>query len=172
MLQSHQQDRKCFELNLWIYEVYRRMSVVFQMSFLPRCLTSRRESRSSSVWRGSSGRSTTVSTGSPIPNIFHSTPLSYSNLPLHSIPVTLYRAYEHVNTTSVSLSLPSHRPTDKALLCLFGSSKNGFGFRDSDLDICMTLEGHDTAEVKRGHMLAQKPTLASKYTIARKCTWI
>ncbi|XP_067086578.1 terminal uridylyltransferase 4 [Osmerus mordax] len=36
---------------------------------------------------------------------------------------------------------------DKAQLCLFGSSKNGFGFRDSDLDICMTLEGHDTAEL-------------------------
>uniref|UniRef100_A0A674BUI2 RNA uridylyltransferase n=1 Tax=Salmo trutta TaxID=8032 RepID=A0A674BUI2_SALTR len=35
---------------------------------------------------------------------------------------------------------------DKAQLCLFGSSKNGFGFRDSDLDICMTLEGHDTGE--------------------------
>ncbi|XP_028299664.1 terminal uridylyltransferase 4, partial [Gouania willdenowi] len=35
---------------------------------------------------------------------------------------------------------------DKAQLCLFGSSKNGFGFRDSDLDICMTLEGHDSAE--------------------------
>ncbi|XP_017342735.1 terminal uridylyltransferase 4 isoform X4 [Ictalurus punctatus] len=35
---------------------------------------------------------------------------------------------------------------DTAQLCLFGSSKNGFGFRDSDLDICMTLEGHDTAE--------------------------
>ncbi|XP_059384400.1 terminal uridylyltransferase 4 [Carassius carassius] len=35
---------------------------------------------------------------------------------------------------------------DKAQLCLFGSSKNGFGFRDSDLDICMTLEGHDTAD--------------------------
>uniref|UniRef100_A0A8C2Q7S4 Terminal uridylyl transferase 4 n=1 Tax=Cyprinus carpio TaxID=7962 RepID=A0A8C2Q7S4_CYPCA len=35
-----------------------------------------------------------------------------------------------------------------AQLCLFGSSKNGFGFRDSDLDICMTLEGHDNAEVK------------------------
>lgn len=35
---------------------------------------------------------------------------------------------------------------DKARLCLFGSSKNGFGFRDSDLDICMTLEGHDNAE--------------------------
>uniref|UniRef100_A0A8C4KB69 RNA uridylyltransferase n=1 Tax=Dromaius novaehollandiae TaxID=8790 RepID=A0A8C4KB69_DRONO len=31
-------------------------------------------------------------------------------------------------------------------LCLFGSSKNGFGFRDSDLDICMTLEGHENAE--------------------------
>ncbi|XP_069009017.1 terminal uridylyltransferase 4 [Embiotoca jacksoni] len=35
---------------------------------------------------------------------------------------------------------------DKSQLCLFGSSKNGFGFRDSDLDICMTLEGHETAE--------------------------
>nr|XP_014266867.1 terminal uridylyltransferase 4 isoform X2 [Maylandia zebra] len=35
---------------------------------------------------------------------------------------------------------------EKAQLCLFGSSKNGFGFRDSDLDICMTLEGHETAE--------------------------
>ena len=32
---------------------------------------------------------------------------------------------------------------EKARLCLFGSSKNGFGFRDSDLDICMTLEGHE-----------------------------
>lgn len=38
-------------------------------------------------------------------------------------------------------------PADKAQLCLFGSSKNGFGFHDSDLDICMTLEGHETAEV-------------------------
>ncbi|XP_074859524.1 terminal uridylyltransferase 4 isoform X2 [Carettochelys insculpta] len=35
---------------------------------------------------------------------------------------------------------------DEARLCLFGSSKNGFGFRDSDLDICMTLEGHENAE--------------------------
>lgn len=32
-----------------------------------------------------------------------------------------------------------------AKLVLFGSSKNGFGFKQSDLDICMTLEGHDTA---------------------------
>uniref|UniRef100_A0A8D0H1K3 Terminal uridylyl transferase 4 n=1 Tax=Sphenodon punctatus TaxID=8508 RepID=A0A8D0H1K3_SPHPU len=38
--------------------------------------------------------------------------------------------------------------SDKARLCLFGSSKNGFGFRDSDLDICMTLEGHENAEVR------------------------
>ncbi|XP_043942789.1 terminal uridylyltransferase 4 [Protopterus annectens] len=36
--------------------------------------------------------------------------------------------------------------SEKARLCLFGSSKNGFGFHDSDLDICMTLEGHETAE--------------------------
>ncbi|KAK9973985.1 hypothetical protein ABG768_022098 [Culter alburnus] len=33
-----------------------------------------------------------------------------------------------------------------AKLALFGSSKNGFGFKQSDLDICMTLEGQDTAE--------------------------
>uniref|UniRef100_A0A9J7YPT6 RNA uridylyltransferase n=1 Tax=Cyprinus carpio carpio TaxID=630221 RepID=A0A9J7YPT6_CYPCA len=33
-----------------------------------------------------------------------------------------------------------------AKLVLFGSSKNGFGFKQSDLDICMTLEGLDTAE--------------------------
>lgn len=32
-----------------------------------------------------------------------------------------------------------------AKLALFGSSKNGFGFKQSDLDICMTLEGQDTA---------------------------
>ncbi|CAM9173599.1 unnamed protein product, partial [Lampetra fluviatilis] len=34
----------------------------------------------------------------------------------------------------------------RARLCLFGSSRNGFGFQESDLDICMTLEGHDSAE--------------------------
>ncbi|KAG7481113.1 hypothetical protein MATL_G00063350 [Megalops atlanticus] len=33
-----------------------------------------------------------------------------------------------------------------AKLRLFGSSKNGFGFKQSDLDICMVLEGRDTAE--------------------------
>lgn len=33
-----------------------------------------------------------------------------------------------------------------ARLQLFGSSKNGFGFRQSDLDICMVLEGQDTMD--------------------------
>ncbi|NXM39780.1 TUT7 uridylyltransferase, partial [Gymnorhina tibicen] len=31
-------------------------------------------------------------------------------------------------------------------LDLFGSSKNGFGFKQSDLDICMTIDGVETAE--------------------------
>ncbi|XP_069736371.1 terminal uridylyltransferase 7 isoform X1 [Phaenicophaeus curvirostris] len=31
-------------------------------------------------------------------------------------------------------------------LNLFGSSKNGFGFKQSDLDICMTIDGLETAE--------------------------
>lgn len=34
-----------------------------------------------------------------------------------------------------------------ARLQLFGSSKNGFGFRQSDLDICMVLEGKDSINV-------------------------
>uniref|UniRef100_A0A3Q3IB74 CCHC-type domain-containing protein n=1 Tax=Monopterus albus TaxID=43700 RepID=A0A3Q3IB74_MONAL len=33
-----------------------------------------------------------------------------------------------------------------AQLQLFGSSKNGFGFRQSDLDICMVLEGQETID--------------------------
>ncbi|XP_008286359.1 terminal uridylyltransferase 4 [Stegastes partitus] len=33
-----------------------------------------------------------------------------------------------------------------ARLQLFGSSKNGFGFRQSDLDICMVLEGQDSMD--------------------------
>ncbi|MGH0163446.1 UNVERIFIED_CONTAM: hypothetical protein FKN15_049047 [Acipenser sinensis] len=35
---------------------------------------------------------------------------------------------------------------DGAKLSLFGSSKNGFGFKQSDLDVCMTFEGKETAE--------------------------
>nr|XP_016773932.1 terminal uridylyltransferase 4 isoform X26 [Pan troglodytes] len=45
---------------------------------------------------------------------------------------------------------------EKARLCLFGSSKNGFGFRDSDLDICMTLEGHENAEIFDGKQIPQR----------------
>lgn len=30
-----------------------------------------------------------------------------------------------------------------AQLEMFGSSANGFGSKDSDLDICLTLPGHD-----------------------------
>ncbi|XP_071339546.1 terminal uridylyltransferase 7 isoform X2 [Trachinotus anak] len=38
-----------------------------------------------------------------------------------------------------------------ARLQLFGSSKNGFGFRQSDLDICMVLEGQDA--IDDGHCI-------------------
>ena len=34
-----------------------------------------------------------------------------------------------------------------AHLALFGSSCNGFGFRNSDLDITLTFQGHKTDEV-------------------------
>lgn len=36
----------------------------------------------------------------------------------------------------------------KVEICLFGSSRNGFTFRGSDLDICMTFDGNLTGEVK------------------------
>lgn len=61
--------------------------------------------------------------------------------------------------------LPAYESTDKAQLCLFGSSKNGFGFRDSDLDICMTLEGHETAEV--GGLKTHTPTHSSVVIIQK-----
>jgi len=35
-----------------------------------------------------------------------------------------------------------------AKLCLFGSSCNGFGFRNSDLDITLTFAGRETDEVE------------------------
>jgi len=35
-----------------------------------------------------------------------------------------------------------------AHLCLFGSSCNGFGFRNSDLDITLTFQRHRTDEVE------------------------
>lgn len=56
--------------------------------------------------------------------------------------------HEDASSCVSSLKPRTCDSAEKAQLCLFGSSKNGFGFRDSDLDICMTLEGHETAEVK------------------------
>ncbi|XP_069785701.1 terminal uridylyltransferase 7-like isoform X2 [Narcine bancroftii] len=54
------------------------------------------------------------------------------------------QAREHI---MVNLQAFIRRELDaKAKLCLFGSSKNGFGFRQSDLDICMTFEDRETAE--------------------------
>ncbi|XP_059400915.1 terminal uridylyltransferase 7-like isoform X2 [Carassius carassius] len=50
---------------------------------------------------------------------------------------------EHI-LQDFEMFLRCHVPGAK--LVLFGSSKNGFGFKQSDLDICMTLEGQDTAE--------------------------
>lgn len=52
---------------------------------------------------------------------------------------------------NVTLSLDTNdiSPSSSAgaRLRLFGSSKNGFGFRQSDLDICMVLDGQDTMDV-------------------------
>lgn len=31
---------------------------------------------------------------------------------------------------------------------MFGSSCNGFGFHNSDIDICLTFDGNDTGEVR------------------------
>ncbi|XP_066471809.1 terminal uridylyltransferase 7 [Tiliqua scincoides] len=39
-----------------------------------------------------------------------------------------------------------HQEFPGTKLNLFGSSKNGFGFKQSDLDICMTMDGQETAE--------------------------
>lgn len=54
------------------------------------------------------------------------------------------QAREHI---LVNLQAFIRRELDaKVKLCLFGSSKNGFGFRQSDLDICMTFEDRETVE--------------------------
>lgn len=50
-----------------------------------------------------------------------------------------------------------------AKLQLFGSSKNGFGFRQSDLDICMVLEGQETIDVSNILNLLQ--------VLRCKCLW-
>ncbi|NXD05243.1 TUT7 uridylyltransferase, partial [Certhia familiaris] len=52
-------------------------------------------------------------------------------------------AREHIRQ-SLEVFIRQDFPGTK--LDLFGSSKNGFGFKQSDLDICMTIDGLETAE--------------------------
>lgn len=52
-------------------------------------------------------------------------------------------AREHIRQ-SLEIFIKQDFPGTK--LDLFGSSKNGFGFKQSDLDICMTIDGLETAE--------------------------
>ena len=52
-------------------------------------------------------------------------------------------------TMSVTQAIDLYRFLPDARLFLFGSSKNGFGFRNSDIDICMTLENHFKEEVQQ-----------------------
>ncbi|XP_005061003.1 PREDICTED: terminal uridylyltransferase 7 [Ficedula albicollis] len=52
-------------------------------------------------------------------------------------------AREHIRQ-SLEMFIRQDFPGTK--LDLFGSSKNGFGFKQSDLDICMTIDGLETAE--------------------------
>ena len=118
-------------------------ALCLQMSYPLPSLSSRRESRSWSVWRGSYARSTTV--GGTLRGV-QTPPRRLQHEP--DRPAFRFRA----GFASSWRKMLSPHP-DKAQLCLFGSSKNGFGFRDSDLDICMTLEGHDTAEVWSGRVV-------------------
>ncbi|NWV30687.1 TUT7 uridylyltransferase, partial [Grantiella picta] len=53
------------------------------------------------------------------------------------------QAREHIRQ-SLEVFIRQDFPGTK--LDLFGSSKNGFGFKQSDLDICMTIDGLETAE--------------------------
>ncbi|NXM56886.1 TUT7 uridylyltransferase, partial [Illadopsis cleaveri] len=53
------------------------------------------------------------------------------------------QAREHIRQ-SLEIFIRQDFPGTK--LDLFGSSKNGFGFKQSDLDICMTINGLETAE--------------------------
>ncbi|NXA96612.1 TUT7 uridylyltransferase, partial [Melanocharis versteri] len=53
------------------------------------------------------------------------------------------QAREHIRQ-SLEIFIRQDFPGTK--LDLFGSSKNGFGFKQSDLDICMTIDGLETAE--------------------------
>ncbi|NWV08061.1 TUT7 uridylyltransferase, partial [Ptilonorhynchus violaceus] len=53
------------------------------------------------------------------------------------------QAREHIRR-NLEIFIKQEFPGTK--LDLFGSSKNGFGFKQSDLDICMTIDGLETAE--------------------------
>lgn len=58
-------------------------------------------------------------------------------------------------------------------MSLFGSSKNGFGFKQSDLDVCMTINGHETAEVRlpREHTCAVSMWLAPSSLAELRGIW-
>ena len=74
--------------------------------------------------------------------------LCHATLRSHALGSVALRDTEGQNWTSMCLH---HRfytiLISDARLFLFGSSKNGFGFRNSDIDICMTLEGHVREEI-------------------------
>ena len=53
-----------------------------------------------------------------------------------------------------------------ARLTLFGSSANGFGFRNSDMDICMTFVGLDM------HKIDMKKAIRDVERIIRNCRFI
>ena len=50
---------------------------------------------------------------------------------------------------------------DGATLRLFGSSTNGFGFRGSDLDICLTFLKSETGEVSKMHFYSSNLDIIS-----------
>ncbi|XP_068726733.1 terminal uridylyltransferase 4-like isoform X2 [Montipora capricornis] len=56
-----------------------------------------------------------------------------------------------------------HEIFPDARLSLFGSSKNGFGFRNSDIDICMTLENHVREEVDAVDVITKLARLLKKH---------
>ena len=60
------------------------------------------------------------------------------------------REVDQQNRQSIRKELEVHIRSNSefktAVLTLFGSSCNGFGFADSDLDLCMTFEGNETGK--------------------------
>ena len=70
--------------------------------------------------------------------------LSFSELSSNQSTLQLYN---NVSNVSIALWTFCTILILGARLHLFGSSKNGFGFKNSDIDICMTLEDHAKDEV-------------------------